>query len=130
MERLLEEGDGGGGHGEDAGVEGGVGEGFEVAGVGAGEGFAGFGGCVEFGGVHGTEPEEGYGDFAVESEDAYVFAAHDALLLEDVAVAEGLFESGGELGHEGGVVEHDGGGFVVEDFDGGGLFWGEIVGGG
>ena len=87
---LLQEGHGGGGHGGDAGVKGGIGVGLEVTGVWAGEGFAGGCGGGKFVGLHGAEPEEGDGDLVVEAEDAYVFAAHDALLLENVFWAEGL----------------------------------------
>ena len=125
----MQEGCGYGGHGFDAGGEGGVGERFEAAGVKAGEGLAlGFG-CCQLGGIHGAEAEIDERDFLVEGEDADVFAAHHLLHGNDVRDAEGLDEGGLDVGGEGGVVDLDGGGFVFEDSYGGGLVGGQAGGG-
>ena len=84
MGELLQQRKGFGGEGGYADFEGGGGQGFELAGVGAGEWDAGLLCGGEFCGVHGAEPEEGYGDLLggwlagyggleAEAEDAYVF---------------------------------------------------------
>ena len=56
--------------------------------MGAGQSDAGFAALCEFGGIGGTQPEHYAGDLAVESEQAYIFAAHDSFGFFNVIWAE------------------------------------------
>ncbi len=132
---LLQQAGSGGGHGGDAGAEGGFRERLEVAGVHAGKFGAGSVGGGELDGVHGSKTEVDDGDGlgiafggVGEAEDADVFRAHGAVDIDDVAGTEGGDKGGADLGGERGVVELDGGRLVFEDGDFGGLAWRESGG--
>src|SRR5436190_11063640 len=129
---LVQQVDGGGGHGGDAGADGdgGLGEvgGRVERGQGLAAGLYALGHALGGDGAEAVHEDRDFGLLAAVAGE--VFAAHDGLALDDVLLAEGAFEDGEDAVDQLGGVVGGGGELGVADGDGGGAVLGDAGGGG